>query len=208
MVGPKIVVITQSCKRDRNNGAQQMIRETWMREWGHLDFTHRFVLGEGNFDPAADEIIVETPDGYFDTPWKTREAIRHAYIGLTADFVFHSAVDTYVHVPRLLMNSDFTRAGYIGLRCDEGHASGGAGYWLNRRAMEIVSSATPYSGPEDLWVGTTLLNAGIELTPDTRYRGCPQDMVDWAISIHLGRGTGDYDPMWMAEVHAIMRALP
>jgi hypothetical protein len=88
------------------------------------------------------------------------------------DYLFKCDDDTYISLPRLLA---FDPAGrdYIGAewRPGVGYGSGGAGYFLSRRAAAIVAErleAYP-TGAEDLLVGRVLQAAGIELSIDSRF---------------------------------------
>lgn len=205
----KVLVLTTSCAADRG-GSQQVARETWVGAWGHL-VDHRFVLGKGNRDTVPSELIVDAPDDYFGVPFKD-QAAWHWAIANGYDYVFQTSVDTYVAVPRLLQ-SGFEQWDYIGRRCTNGpHASGGAGYWLSRKALDILVAETPHRNYEDLWVGETLASHGIPVFNDERYWAMSYDdppfqyqvlgAWNWGtISVHLGRGTGLYDPTWMRDCH-------
>jgi hypothetical protein len=43
MIKPLILVV--SCARDRANGRQQAVEETWMKEWGSDFVARRIILG-------------------------------------------------------------------------------------------------------------------------------------------------------------------
>jgi hypothetical protein len=116
--------------------------------------------------------------------------------------VFHACVDTWINVPRLLM-SGFSFYDYTGYRCDEGHGSGGMGYWLSEKAINVLLAQETHRGvSEDLWVGTVLGRAGISLHEDRRYSSpANPNRPDDEITLHLSRGTDNYDPQWMRDYH-------
>jgi len=85
------------------------------------------------------------------------------------DYIFKADDDTYVRLERLL-SSGFEQHDYSGCRYKNRHALGSSGFWLSRRAMEIISKA-PISEvvPDDPWIYETLLRNGIVSFDDRRY---------------------------------------
>lgn len=106
------------------------------------------------------------------------------------------------------------------------YASGGMGYWTSRRACVALAESEIGIGnwiddpalmawAEDLWVGSALGRKGIYGHHDGRYclegqwyldaimqkRICPDEVF----SLHIGRGTGVYNPQWMHDAHNIVR---
>jgi hypothetical protein len=87
------------------------------------------------------------------------------------DYVFKADDDTYIAAERIL-NYDRDGADYIGaaFRSDIGCASGGAGYWLSRKAVEIVANQlTDICWAEDFAVGKLLEANRIRLKNDERF---------------------------------------
>jgi hypothetical protein len=86
-------------------------------------------------------------------------------------YLFKCDDDTYISLPRLLAIDPAGRD-YIGAewRPGVGYASGGAGYFLSRRAASIVAERLESypTGAEDLLVGRILAAAGIEISIDPR----------------------------------------
>jgi hypothetical protein len=109
------------------------------------------------------------------------------------DYVFICDVDTYVDV-EMLYKYPIYQHNYIGHRCDEGHASGGNGYWLSSYACWLLAMEEPPLGYADMWVGKTLEKHGVKLHHDPAYG-------NGEVTKHLGQGTGNYDPKWMYEEH-------
>ena len=190
---------------------RQAIRDTWL-EFGGVE--HRFVIGAGAVTAHDDTITVAAPDGYDGIAFKVREGLRFA-LQDGYDFVFTCFTDTYVSVPRLLL-SNFERHHYSGccIRCPEGYqdlstdgkgrfsyASGGPGYWLSRRAMEIVVATEPRSQYDDMWIGWELGLHGLPCFNDNRYGHHGDRLYPEQITCHLSKGTGNYDPAWMYQAH-------
>jgi hypothetical protein len=188
----KPIIMIGSCERDRNNGYNDSIRNTWAKAWKHL-IDYRFVLGKTCSNPKPDEIIVHSGDGYYDLPFKTREGHRWA-LDNGYDYVFQCFTDTYIIVPRLL-KTDFRRYDCTGhminhngsstnkclCGCDKStgeYPQGGAGYWLSPKASKVLIADTPghpddFWMSEDLWVGNALRRGGItNWCHEHRYWAC------------------------------------
>lgn len=171
---------------------------TWMRDADALGVPSVFLLGcptavaPEQIGPHA--LVLPCPDDYASLPQRTmwfcrwavgqRTEVRNQRSELPTsdfrplisdlrplpwDYLFKCDDDTYISMPRLLA---FDPAGrdYIGAewRPGVGYGSGGAGYFLSRRAAEIVAErlATHPTGAEDLLVGRVLKETGIELSID------------------------------------------
>lgn len=195
------VILVMSCERDRRNGRQQAAEATWMQEWADLIDFH-ILLGRGNAnEDFPTEWVVDAPDDYNGVVYKyTQGRVRALACGYT--HIFHACVDTWINVPRLLA-SGFENHDYTGYRCDEGHGSGGMGYWCSARAVKVLLNAPVTGDYEDRWAGAALANAGIPLHEDRRYSSPanPNRPPD-EITLHLSRGTDNYDPQWMYDYHA------
>jgi hypothetical protein len=114
-------------------------------------------------------------------------------------------------MPRLLA-SDFAAHEYSGywgnsyINADAGcaYAGGGRGFWLNSRALSIISNAGISHWVADLWIGKVLKESGISLYDDVRYQDYPRIPLkeNEYITSHLfGEPTGRYNPQRMYEVH-------
>lgn len=138
------------------------------------------------------------PDDYAHLPHKTC-AICKAIKDRT-DHAFLCDTDTYVHVPRLL---EAPRYDYAGYQLEGKHyASGGAGYWLSRKAMEVVAAGDPSRFEfEDEMVGTLLLEAGIVVHHDPRY-ALYEDVLpnNHVVSRHLS-SRGPFEISMMYDAH-------
>ena len=183
-IKPLIAVV--SCERDIANGRQRAAEDTWLHEWGHL-ITMSFLHGH--------------PDDYAGVVYKFNSARKYALDnGYT--HLFHACIDTWINVPRLLA-SGFEQHDYTGYRCDEGHGSGGMGYWCSQKAIKVILNEPVVPGAyEDLWVGHTLARNDIPLYEDRRYSSpANPNRPDDEITLHLSRGTDNYDPQWMYDYH-------
>ena len=195
-----LLILTTSCASDRTNGRLDVVYSTWKNQWWHR-VPHRFVFGRGNRSASFDELVFDADDSYTGMPFKQQLAYKWA-LNTGYQYVFQGMIDTYIAVPRLL-RYDPGPHDYVGRACAEGHASGGCGYLLSRHALEVLVDAAPHHTYEDLWVGRQLANAGIKLHEDLRF--CDRMPVPWgagAITCHLSRGTGVFNPEWMAECHS------
>jgi len=224
----KPLILITSCLRDKQRGYHQAIRETWA---AHSP-DYRFILGAGNTVDAPDELVFDIADTHATCTYKTKMghkwAAENGY-GSTLQ-VFS---DTYVNVPAI-MTSDFDLYDYVGFvkghppdmwnavpdrRGWYNYCSGGPGYWLSERATAAVAASDPgecglMEWAEDLWVGTTVGRAGYYAHSDKRYILDAQWFLDAVkdgrvrkqdvFGMHLGRGTGVFEPQWMYDAHAIL----
>jgi hypothetical protein len=113
---------------------------------------------------------------------RTRMMSKYAYDN-NYDFLFRCDTDTYVWMNRLLA-CGFEQHDYMGwcldypkhLEIDRGlrTAHGGAGFFLSRKAMKIVSDTPPSLCSDgkfwgDIWTGEILWRHGIHCYRDTRF---------------------------------------
>src|SRR5271157_2354216 len=142
---------------------------------------------------------LDVPDDYANLPAKTKVICQWA-LKRNHEHAFLCDSDTYVHVPRLLEAPRHDYAGYqLEGKC---YASGGAGYWLSRKAMETVAACDPSKFQfEDEMVGTVLLEAGIIVHHDPRYALYADVLPDNdIISRHLS-SRGPYEINFMYAAH-------
>jgi hypothetical protein len=204
----KLLVSIGSCWRDVNNGANESMRLAWLNDLNALGTDHRFFLGSTkNFIRQLDAEHLDTEDDYAHLSLKTKFACQYA-IERGYTHLFQCFTDTYVRPERLLTSGSWLHpyTGYHGGHLNVvNYASGGAGYWLDRRCMELIVNADGYDWAEDRWVGNILAKAGIHCVFDGRYRPKRYDITpnNDIISTHLSLGEGKYDSAWMSEVHAL-----
>lgn len=219
----KVLIGVMSCVRDSKNGCHDACRQTWITQMiPGLDY--KFFVGNGNYDLRDDEIQLDVPDDYEHLPEKS-QAIRKWALEHEYEFVFKADRDTYL-VPKRLLASGFEKFDYTGhfpLHPQEGfmppipdargvyaYASGGCGYWTGRRAMELIVAApldwkrldNRGQPAEDLWIPNILVPAGVNGYHDPRYQFKGAELWNkTAISVHLSRATGSYQPQWMVDCH-------
>jgi len=177
----RLLIAIKGCERDTRNGFHQAVRETWAKHVEGADL--KFFVGEGNASLQADEVRISAPDDYMSLPLKTRAILRWA-LERDYDFIFLCDSDTFV-MPGRLLSSGFESYDLTGLfngkigveRATEGDAgnwkpsdqangatryyawiSGGNGYWLSRRAAQVIASDTSYTSDwaEDRTIGQIL----------------------------------------------------
>ena len=138
------------------------VRETWARDVAnHKNATMKFFYGHGpNNQPLKeDEVRLSVPDDYGHLPQKTIAICQWA-LDNGFEYTLKCDDDSYVYVDRAMTEvcqfADF--AGYI----NGGSCSGGCGYWLSRRAMEVVvKNPIGSHWAEDVTVGMIMKSAGI-----------------------------------------------
>jgi len=63
-----LLIITHSCQSDEDSGRNAGVRDTWLKEWGHL-FDHKFTFGSETSPSSA---------SYWALPFRTQFACRYA----------------------------------------------------------------------------------------------------------------------------------
>jgi hypothetical protein len=197
----KVLIATLSCHSLRH--CEKDARETWIPEIpSGVDY--KFFLGLPSAETEPDEVILDVGDGWQDITKKSvaafRWALEHGY-----DYCFKCDLDTLVR-PVLLLSSGFEQHDYIGGR-NTIFASGGAGYWLSRRAMEtVVADPRDQGQAEDVHTAQALLDKGFSLHADPRYKfipGQPLGPEDFTAHLtSLRAWDAKYQPQWMHEAHS------
>ena len=119
---------------------------------------------------AGRYLLLPGPSDYRSLPQRTRAFCQWAISRDDWDYLFKCDDDTYVSIPRLIRYP--LTADYIGAEWAPGvrYASGGAGYFLSRKAAEAVARhLTQKEGPEDVYVRDALASQGIPFTKDQRF---------------------------------------
>lgn len=166
---PKVLIAIPACFRyeygshacgiqRETDGRIAAQRETWLKDVKSFpNVDARYFYGNPNFGkfadgglvPGSDEVFLNVPDDYEHLPEKMKEiyrwALDHGY-----DYVYKCDDDTFVYVDRL-MRSGFDEVDQMGFsNCTHGlnscpycYITGGAGYTLSRKAMELILAAPP-----------------------------------------------------------------
>ena len=203
----------------------QAQRETWLKDLKGADYRYFLGLVDDLTEwDSTDVVYINSPDGpVWQGPhrtWvlnrKTEALVRYA-LTRGYDYVFKCDDDTWVHVDRLL-DSGFEEHDYAGsmdrhydfaLGRSYEWAQGGAGYWLSRRAMEVVAANGLHRArAEDFAVGQLLAANGIRPHHDGRYRPAVsesdlEDTTSWLPSPRNSRliTLHKVSPPWMHRLH-------
>lgn len=104
-------------------------------------------------------------------PHQMKEVLRWALQNTDWKWFFKCDDDTYVSIRRFLAYEP--KADYIGQRLRPGFGHGGAGYWLSRRAAEVlVERLQCYQyGAKDRQVGDILRSSGFPIRHDSLFEG-------------------------------------
>lgn len=147
--------------------------DTWIPDLRKLGHDAVFLLGVPNLsrpERRGDVLVLPCPDDYPSLPQRTRWFCQWA-LGIEGwDYLFKCDDDTYVAAYRLA-TYDLAGRDYVGAEWTPGvaYGSGGAGYFLSRRAAAVVAEKlTPATGAEDALVGQVLREAGIALSVEPR----------------------------------------
>jgi hypothetical protein len=142
-----------------------MCRASWMADVPrHPGLDAVFLLGDHVGAPSrtGDELRLPCPDSYAALPQRTAWFCRWALEHSDFDYLFKCDDDTYVAIDRLVA-VDLGGRDYVG-RDLGGWASGGAGYFLSRRAARLVAcNLVAETGNEDQAVAQVLREFGIPL---------------------------------------------
>jgi hypothetical protein len=172
----KILLAIKSCIRDKDNGSHDAIRNTWGKYVLGADLRFFYGKGMGNWLAMRnDETYLDVNDDYAHLQHKTREILRWS-LAHDYDFTFLADNDTFL-IPERLMKCGFEQYDYSGL-FETGnvklgttftldwygeavpgfypYASGGYGYFVSRKAAEIVVATEPGRWTEDAYIGQSL----------------------------------------------------
>jgi hypothetical protein len=225
----KILIGVMSCERDAANGSHDALRRTWVPHLKPgLDY--KIFVGQGSRDLAPDEERLNVGDAYDFLPEKS-QAMRKWALDQGYDYFFKADRDTYISPIRLLHSGfehyDYTGhfpghpveeylpadgkdlSEYCNDRGVYPYASGGCGYWTSKRAMELIVAApldwkrldNNGNPAEDLWIPNILMPSGLRGFHNSKYIFKGEHLYGYGISVHLSKGTGNYDPSWMDACH-------
>ena len=167
------ILIGALSARDYKDRRQNCL-ETWVVAARAMGMDTRFLIGDSSLAQLQDDgttLWLPVPDDYPSLPQKTQAFCAWALGRTDWDYLLKCDDDTAICASRL---AEYDTAGkdYIGAEWRQGvdYGSGGAGYFLSRRAAEIVAERLRHTvGPEDLLVGDVLRAAGIHLFKDGRF---------------------------------------
>ncbi len=204
----KWLISISSCSKFENNGWNNALRDTWLRDAKELSVDYKFFHGIGS-ESKDDVVIIPADDSYYGLMSKTLEKHRWA-LDNGYDHIFHCYHDTYACVERVL-SCGADKFDYFG---DYYHSDprqpwphfshgnscqSGAGCFLSRKALQHVVEEFPEiikknpSVWEEDWHTGIVVRGHSELTiQDTRYMTCNLTANDFGprkdndiISCHL-----------------------
>lgn len=198
-----ILIGLLSCHAHRERDI--LVEQTWAPVARQLGQRVVFLVGDGRHAPATwldgDYLHCPCQDSYVALPQRTRCFCQWALEQPGWSHVFKADNDSLV-IPERLAALDPTGIDYLGAEWKPGvgYGSGGAGYIMSRRAVEIVADRMDdKTGSEDLLAGRHLRRAGIKFTIDDRFDPwgrCPPTPENDKITTHkLNR------ERWMACWH-------
>lgn len=225
----KILIAIKCCHAQQDFA--EASRKTWIQNVRGMDY--KVFYGQGQHELKSDEVQLDVPDGYEDLCIKIHEMIRWAY-EQGYEYLFQVDDDTYVHPDRLLV-SDFRNHDFVGgesfgideyrriFRYQGGVNASGPGFWLSRKAMEIVLGfpRPGHAHPDEPWLGWVLRTKGTKVRIDARlgcYGNLPLDGGSYEfVNCSLPEekqiiAEWEYNPKQMVEIHqqwmAAKRRLP
>jgi hypothetical protein len=191
------------------------MRDTWLPEAVRLGIDYKFFHGVGA-KRKDDVVIVNANDGYYDLTSKTKEKVKWALVQ-GYDYMFSCLADCYA-VPERLLSSGFEKYDYFGdVFCHPNgnpYCQGGPGYFLSKKAMEILNDDPTNYPNEDCWVGDVLCrHPEIKREDSKDFVWCGH--IDDAgptknnthITAHLSNAGGGYRPELMYAKHEQWKGL-
>jgi hypothetical protein len=164
-----LAIVTCEARKEWANAQ----RDTWVKDCRH---DVRFFLARQPRDPLADEVFVDSGDGYEALAAKVREVSRYAHAA-GYQTLLKLDDDTICWPTRLVL----PQAHYVGWKQEpeSGNWCSGMAYWLSRDCMKVISEAelpatsVAVPAPEDRWTGGELKKAGIVA------QRAPQGSIQW-----------------------------
>lgn len=155
-----LLIAVMSCQRDLALGYHETIRQRWGSRLSEVGDVRFFI---GGLPPAylrSDEVWLDVPDDYSHLSIKTK-AICDWTVKNWYDSLFKCDCDTTIFVNRFksynYKNVDYAGRFWGGRPGEKGLYAAGTGYFLSRKACEIISAkgGIPVDA-EDVMVGSTL----------------------------------------------------
>lgn len=142
----KVLIAILSCRRHSLlESTQRRIMQWQIENWRlphGAEFDLRYFIGsihQKTSDPS--HVHLPVGDHVEALPFKSQMMMRWA-LDRDYQYVYRGDTDCYIHLPRLLKTvpKDLDYTGYYRTDPKEygNYASGGSGYWVSRRSMEII----------------------------------------------------------------------
>jgi Galactosyltransferase len=218
-----VLVAVKSCLRDCAAGHHEIIESTWGKHLGSgVDLQFFTGMKEGELFPHSG-IALAVPDGYTDLPYKVREILYYFLAG-TWDYVFLCDTDTFV-IPELLFTCGYEGKDYVGtfikglkpgqifrhdfanpmggrtiIPEDYASASGGRGYFLSRKAAQIIADTEPKIWADDEYVGLAL-GPHIQSGEIVGYQPPDYDLCTFHFPKHVYKRSYFVEARWMEKMY-------
>lgn len=156
----KLLIAVLSCQRDRELSHHEAVRQRWGNALSDIADVGFFVGGPYIGELSKDEIWLDVPDDYQSLTLKTK-GICSWMLEQNYDFIFKCDCDTSIFLKRFnacdYRSFDYVGRFYGGPPGTAGTAASGPGYFLSRKACELVLTHDyPVSASEDQMVGDIL----------------------------------------------------
>lgn len=163
-------ILVGICSARGNIARRQAVRDSWFNQSPDGVDVCFFVGGGTPLEEERDVLCVDAPDDYDHLPQKVR-AFFTACLEQEFDWLFKCDDDTYLALDRLrgiivdgydLVGNEFLES--------RGSPSGGAGYLLSRRMVEVLAydRSLPGVGAEDVIIGEAAIRHGARFRATTR----------------------------------------
>ena len=167
----RTVIGLLSCQQEFARGRRDLCRDTWLNAVSALGYNVFFLVGGDLCGSSSDVLRFDVGDTYPELPQKTHAFCRWA-LDRGYDRLFKADDDTLIHPQRFqAWLQEVEGQDYVGNEWQPGvhYGSGGAGYLLSRRGIELVADKLQNKhGAEDLLVGQIMHRARIKLKLDPR----------------------------------------
>lgn len=157
--------------------ARRACRLAWMRELLPHNMQAFFIVGQTSEPIHEPRVVqVEAQDDYWALPQKVLAGMRWALKKHDFDFIVKVDDDTFIHPERLARYVATLEKGTPDIHggeisADNEYLSGGAGYILSRRMVEVLveDPLIPQEGREDVEICEAVLRAGGKIVKDRRF---------------------------------------
>jgi hypothetical protein len=222
----KLLIAVKSCIQHLDMGYHDVIRQTWGKDAKALGIDVRFFVGQGlqgsrSLKYQPDEIALSCSDDYNSLPFKTKEICLWAN-SKVLDHIFLCDTDTFL-IPKLMLQTGYEKYDYAGkinrpfgepfpyiMVGRDGRtqlhakalpwASGGYGYFLSKKAANVIGYNTPIGWAEDFITGQLLGN--LYNTGDITMLNTPGDVYSFHFPAHIYKSGYDLRFNWMQQKYA------
>jgi hypothetical protein len=201
---PRVLVAISSCEQYERDGLNAPPRETWLADAKAKGWDYKFFHGSGA-TPKEDVEVVNCPDEYYALTDKTKAKIRYA-LEHGYNFCFMCFPDTYACTERLF-TCGFESYDYYGNVYQHPggprYCQGGPGFFLSRKAMEIINSSNKSYPNEDTFIGDLLHAAGVAPVECLGFKNLGPDPLrtNNSITNHLSTQPSGYTGENMRAAH-------